>query len=130
MKMLWFALLYGVTTVSAAAEMDNINAGIRARIAALQTQPPQELRLSMSKSSIKEEANADEAAAKDTNSARKQDPRCITWTVSAESCSLPNVRCSPPPTIDAKTTVGSLPAEFDDDRRVTRTGENRNPQAL
>ena len=130
MKMLWFALLYGVVTASAGAEIDTINAGIRARIAALRGQPPQELRLLVTKGSITEEGVADETAAKNASPARKPDPRCMTYTVSAESCSFPNVRCSPPPTIDAQATLRSLAAEFEDDRRASRTGDNQDPQAL
>jgi hypothetical protein len=128
--MLWFALLYGVATATAAAEMDTINAGIRARIADLRGQPPQELRLPMTKSPVKEETIAGEDAAKNASAARKQDPRCITYTVSAESCSFPNVRCSPPSTIDAQATSKSVAAELEDDRQASRTGDNRGPQSL
>ena len=130
MKMLWFALLYGVATASAAADMDAINAGIRARVAELRGQPPQELRLPMTKSPVKDEAIADEPAAMSASAASKQDPRSMTYTVSAESCSFPNVRCSPPPTIDAQATPKSLAVELEDDRRVSRTGDNRGPQSL
>ena len=128
MKMLWFALLYGAVTASAAAEMDAINAGIRARHAALRGQTPQELRLPMTRSPVKEEGVAEKAPAKNASSAREPDPRCMTYTVSAESCSFPNVRCSPPPTIDAQATVKSLADEFEE-RRASRTGDNQ-PQAL
>ena len=129
MKMLWFALLYGMVTASAGAEMDTINAGIRARIEALRGQPVQELRVALIKSPVREEAVADETA-RNASLARKPDARCRTYTVSAESCSLPNVRCSPPPTIDAQATLRSLADESGDDRRVTRTGDNRGPQSL
>jgi len=110
--------------------MDAINADIRARIASLRGQPPQELRLPMTKSPIKEEGIADETVAKNASPARKPDPRCMTYTVSAESCGLPNVRCSPPPTIDAQATLRSLADEFEDNRRASRTGDNQGPQAL
>ena len=130
MKMLWFALLYGVVTASAGAEIDTINAGIRARIAALRGQPPQELRLPITKSPIKEEGIADEAAVKNASPAREADPRCMTYTVSAESCSFPNVRCNPPPTIDAQATLRSLADEFEDDRRASRIGTNKGAHAL
>jgi len=126
--MLWFALLYGVVTASAGAEMDAINAGIRARVEALRAQPPQELRLP--KSAVKEEGMGDETAAKNASSARKPDPRCMTYTVSAESCSFPNVRCGPPPTIDAQTILKSLSTELEDDRRASRTGDKQGPQSL
>jgi hypothetical protein len=128
--MLWFALLYGVVTASAGADIDTINAGIRARVAALRGQPPQELRLPMTKSPIKEESIADEAAVKNASPVRKADPRCMTYTVSAESCSLPKVRCSPPPTIDAQATLRSLADEFEDGRRASRTGTNIAPEGL
>jgi hypothetical protein len=129
-KMLWFALLYGVVTASAGAEMDTINAGIRARIAALRGQPPQELRLPVTKSPVMEDGIADETVAKNANATRKPDPRCMTYTVSAESCSFPNVRCGPPPTIDAQTPLRDLASEFEDDRRASRTGDNQGPRAL
>ena len=129
MKMLWLALLYGVVTASAAAEMDAINAAIRARNAALRGQTPQELRLPMTQSPIREASVAEEVPAKNASPARKPDPRCMTYTVSAESCSFPNVRCSPRPTIDAQATLKSLADEFEE-RRASRTGDNRGPQAL
>jgi hypothetical protein len=128
--MLWFALLYGVVTACAGAEMDTINAGIRARIAELRGQPPQELRLPLSKSPAKDEGTAEETAGKNAGASRKPDPRCMTYTVSAESCSMPNVRCSPPPTIDAQATVKNVAAELEDDRGASRAGDNRGPQSL
>ena len=133
MKMLWFALLYGVVTASAGAEMDVINAGIRARIALLRGQPPQELSLPITRSPIKEEGNADETdetAAKNASPARKPDPRCMTYTVSAESCGFPGVHCAPPPTIDAHGTLRSIAADPEDGRRTSRTRDNQDLQAL
>ena len=129
-KILWFALLYGVVTASAGAEMDAINASIRARMALLRSQPPQELSLPMTKSPIKEEGIADDSAAKNASLVRKPDPRCMTYTVSAESCGFPGVRCAPPPTNDAQTTLKILTAEPEDDRSASRTGDKQRAQAL
>ena len=84
----------------------------------------------MTKSPIKEEGIADEAAVKNASPAREADPRCMTYTVSAESCSFPNVRCNPPPTIDAQATLRNLADEFEDDRRASRTGTNKGAHAL
>lgn len=130
MKMLWFALLYGVVTASAGAEMDVINAGIRARIAQLRGQPPQELSLPMTRSPVKEEGDADGTALKNASPARKPDPRCMTYTVSAESCGFPGVRCAPPPTIDGQTALKILGAESEDERAASRASSNQDPQAL
>ena len=108
MKMLWLVVLYLLVTASAAADMDEINAGIRARAGALRGQPVQELRLSLVNGPVKDEPVADDGSPKNASVLRTPDPRCITFTVSAESCSLPNVRCMPPPNIDAQAQLKSL----------------------
>ena len=97
--MIWIALLYGVATVSTAAEMDEINAGIRARIAALKRLPTQELRLPVTNGPVKEEATSvEEAPPKYANWLQKPEARCTTYTISVEACTYPNSRCPPPKT--------------------------------
>jgi len=94
-KMLWLALLYGVVTASAASEMDEINAGIRARAATLRGQPPQELRLVLVNGPIKEETVSEDGAAKNASSLSKPAAQCPILTVSGDACTFADSRCAP-----------------------------------
>ena len=118
MKTLWLALLYGVATLSAAAEMDTINADIRARITAFKKLPAQELRLPLTNGPVKEEALSSVAAEaapapKYANWLQKPEARCTTYTISVEACTLPNSRC-PPPNTEAQMQATNVATEVAD----------------
>jgi hypothetical protein len=117
-KMLWFALLYGLVTTAVAGEMDEINAGIRSRAAALKRQPAQELRLPLTNGPVKEEPTNGvimEAAPapKYANWLQKPEARCTTYTVSVEACTYPNSRC-PPPKTESQLQAKNLTTESED----------------
>lgn len=93
-KMLWLALLYGVVTASAASEMDEINAGIRARAAALRGQPAQELRLALVNGPIKGETVGEDGTAKNASSLSKPVAQCPIVAVSGDACTFADSRCA------------------------------------
>jgi hypothetical protein len=117
-KTLWVAFLCGVATLSTAAEMDEINAGIRARIAALKKLPAQELRVPLTNGSVKDEPTSSVVAEaipapKYANWLQKPGARCTTYTISVEACTQPNSRC-PPSKTEAQLQAQNVATEVED----------------